>query len=64
MDLDIKIIILEYNGKVQQKTFRDWLVYVDNFFAYKPMTDDRWTQGDHSDSIFHGYLAVWWAELQ
>ena len=38
-DLDIKLVIPEYDGKLKPDEFMDWLVCVENIFAHKPMTD-------------------------
>ena len=38
-DLGIKLMIPEYDGKLKPDEFLYWLVYVENIFAHKPMTD-------------------------
>ena len=37
-DLQIKLVILEYDRKLKPDEFMDWLVCVENIFAHKPMT--------------------------
>lgn len=38
--MSIKIVILNYDGKMQPETFMDWLVCVENVFAQTRMIDD------------------------
>ena len=61
-DLGIKLVIPEYDGKLKPDEFLYWLVYVENIFAHKPMTDG------HKITLvvtrFRNYTAIWWAELQ
>ena len=38
-DLGIKLVILEYDGKLKRDEFIDWFVCGENIFACKPMTD-------------------------
>lgn len=60
--LGIKIVIPEYDEKMQLKTFMDWLACMDHVFSYKPRA------GDHKLTVVatrcHGYAAMWWTKLQ
>ena len=38
-DFGIKLVILEYDEKLERDEFMDWLVIVENIFAHKPITD-------------------------
>lgn len=59
-DLGVKLVISEYDGKLKQDEFMDWLVYIENIFVHKPMTDG------HKVTLvatqFRNYAAIWWAE--
>ena len=39
VDLGIKLVILEYDGKLKPDKFMYWLVCVGNIFAHMPMTE-------------------------
>lgn len=61
-DLGNKLVTQEYDSKMQQETFTDWLVCVESVFAHKPNTED------HKVTLvatgFRGYVAIWWTELR
>lgn len=57
MDLCSKMVISEYDGKMEPEAFMDCLVYVENVFAHRTVTDE------HNVTLiatrFGSYAAIW-----
>ncbi|OWM89066.1 hypothetical protein CDL15_Pgr023912 [Punica granatum] len=55
--------ILTFNGRVSDKEFLEWNSYVDHFFDYFDIPDNR-SQVDRVVYRLRGKVLTWWKKLQ